>query len=386
MTISHSSKRILVVGREVGPIVQLFKEKVPKISIGAIDILGNQETRLYADWKFSIEKQSPDKSINRIKHRSVVDLLLELTLVMLEDLEFDMLIPLSPLQTKPKYIHKLSREVEIFAPSYKLLEQATSAYVFLTNISSNIPELIPSSIFKSEVSNFMNFPSILVSHTGLKLMPSDKSISSLDSLNLSGFLLPISQIHCASFLSLSHDLRLIGLQTLSTPHEHPLFPDQLEKNGMIPFSLPKGFTINRIITFLSRIISTLGVVGMITIYFGLSENQIFPVSCNILPDENITFWEKISSGSLVPFLLNEKNNRTPQFNTSISAFKIPIYSYRSIRVPTLSEGLCTQRNLPGVISYPEYPLCAISGTSSSFSSAHKLLEQKKKEILKALHP
>ncbi|MFX1506434.1 MAG: hypothetical protein ACFFDC_09990 [Promethearchaeota archaeon] len=385
MTISPSSNRILVVGREVGPIVQLIKEKNPKVSIGAVDILGNQETRLYADWKFSIEKQSPDMRIKRPKHRSIVNLLLELTLALLEDLEFDLLIPLSPLQTKPKYIDKLSQIIKITAPSYKLLEQATSAYVFLTNISSNVSELIPSSLLTSDLSKTTKYPAIFVSQNGLAFIPSEESMTSLDSSNLSGFSLPISQIHCAFFLSSSDNVQFFGLQTLSTPHEHAFFPNDLEKNGIIPFSNP-GFTYERIISYLSRLIIKLGIIGMGTIYFGLFKGQIFPVSCNVLPDENLAFWEKKASSSLVPFLLNEKSSHTPQLNTSVSAFKIPIYSYRSIRVPPLSEGLCTQRNLPGIISHPEYPLCAISATSSSFSSAHKILQQKKKEILKVLHP
>ena len=386
MTISHSLKRILVVGREVGPIIQLIKEKYPKISIGAVDVLGNQETRFFADWKFSIEKQSPDTRIHRPKHRSIVDLLLELTLVMLEDLEFDLLIPLTPLQTKPKFIDKLSREIEISGPSYRLLEQTSSAYVFLTNISANIPELTPSFLFTSDLSNAMNFPAIFVSqYNGLSLVPSKKSILSLDSSNLSGFLLPISQIHCAFFLRISHELKFLGLQTLSTPHEHAFFPNNLEKNGMTPFSIP-DFTYEEIVSYLSNLINKLGIFGMGTIYFGLSEDEIFPVSCNVLPDENLAFWEKKSLRSLVPFLLNEKSNHKPQFNNSVYGFKIPIYSYRSIRVPPFSEGLCTQRNLPGVISHPEYPLCAITATSSSSSGAKEILQQKKKEILKVLYP
>lgn len=387
MTISHSLKRILVVGREVGSIVQLLKERNPRISIGAVDVLGNEETRFYADWKFSVEKQSPDTSILRVKYRSTLDLLLELALVMLEDLEFDILIPLSPLQTEPQYIYRLSREVEVRAPSNKFLEQVTSAYIFLTNISSSFPESSPSSIHMSDISREQasNFPAVFVSPQGLSLISSETSIPSFDSANFSGFFLPISQIHCAFFLSFTHGIRFLGLQTLSAPHEHPFFPDHLEKNAMIPFSLPSGFTFKRIISHLSQIITHLGVVGMITIYFGLSKNQIFPVSCNVLPDENFTLWERKSPITLVPFLFSLKDDHVPKLTSSVFAFKLPIYSYRSIRVPPLPKDLCTQRNLPKVISHPRYPLCAISGTSSSSSNAYNLLQQKKKEILKIFH-
>jgi len=306
---------------------------------------------------------------------------------MLEDIEFDLLIPLSPLQTKPEYIHKLSREIEIYAPSYRLLEQATSPYVFLTNISSNIPELISTSIFTSDLSSAQvrEFPVLFVSDNGLSLIPSTKTIISLDSSELSGFILPISEIHCAFFLSYTHGFKILGLQTLSTPHEHIFFTDHLEKNAMTPFSKPEGITIERIISYLSHIITKLGVIGMGTIFFGFSKNCIFPVSCNFLIDENFVFWEKKSSRSLVPLLFSLESHYVPGLDASINAFRSPIYSYRSIRVPSLPRDLCTQRNLPGVISHPEYPLCAISARSSSFSSAQNLLKKKKKEILRILH-
>ncbi|MFX1538947.1 MAG: hypothetical protein ACFFDI_32590 [Promethearchaeota archaeon] len=385
MAIPHSSKRILLVGREVGPIVQLLKEKISKVSIGAIDILGNEETRIYADWKFSVEKQSPDTSILRKRHRSILDLLLQLTLVMLEDLEFDLLIPLSPFQTEPQYIHKLSREVEICSPSYKLLEQTTSAYVFLTNISSGFPESTSSLIFTSDLSKEQAFPATFISPHGLSFISSYNSIHSLNSSSSSGYLLPISQIHCAFFLSVAHSLRFIGLQTLTAPFEHDFFPNHIEKNAMIPFSLPGGFTLKRIISYLSQIITRIGVVGVVTIYFGLSKTDIIPISCNVLPDENFAFWERISPRSLVPFLFSLEDDHVSQFTSSVSAFKLPIYSYRPIRVPPLPKNLCAQRNLPGVISHPKYPLCAISAQSSTYSSAHKTFQHMKKEILRIIH-
>ncbi|UCG03001.1 MAG: hypothetical protein JSW11_03240 [Candidatus Heimdallarchaeota archaeon] len=385
MTISHSSKRVLIIGREVGSIVQLIKERDPKVSVGAVDLLGNEETRFYADWKFSVEKQSPDTSILRIKHRSILDLLLELALVMLEDLEFDLLIPLAPLQTEPQHIYRLSREIEVCSPSYKILEQFTSAYIFLTNISSKFPELIPST-FTSDLSKeqIKDSPVVFVSQNGISFISSATSMSSFDSLNLSGFLLPISQIHCAFFIGFTHGLKFLGLQTLTAPHEHTFFIDHLEKNGMIPFTKIPGFTFKKIISRLSKIITQLGIVGIISFYFGLSENQIYPISCNVLPDENYDIWERISPITLVPFLFSLKDDFVPQFTSSVSTYKLPIYSHRSIKVPPLPIGLCTQRNLPGVISHPEYPICAISAISSSFSSAHNLLQQKKKEIIKNL--
>ena len=168
MTLTHSFKRILVVGREVGPITQLLKEKVPKVSIGAIDVLGNKETRFFSDWAFSIEKQTPDRSILRLKHRTLLDLLYELTLVMLEDLEFDLFIPLSPFQTKPQYLHNLSQEVEIISPNIEVLEHVRSTYTFLTQVSMTFPEIVPKPIQISDLDKnpSTTYPVVFVSEGG----------------------------------------------------------------------------------------------------------------------------------------------------------------------------------------------------------------------------
>ncbi|MHA2248377.1 MAG: hypothetical protein ACXADY_25745 [Candidatus Hodarchaeales archaeon] len=384
MSPSHSSKRILIVGREVGPITQLLKKRIPNASIGAVDVLGNQETRLYADWKFSVEKQTPDMPIFRSKHRVILDLLYELALVMLEDLEFDLLIPLSPFQTKPQYIHQLSQEVEVLAPSNKSLKQATSPHTFLTNVFSNFPELIPPPTLISDISNFSatNFPMVFVSAHQMSFFSSETSISPTVSTSQSGFLLPLSRIHCAFFIGFPHCLRFIGLQTLSSPHDHAFFTDYLEKNALLPFSLPPGFTYQRILSFLSEIIIQLGFSGMITIYFGFSNDKIYPVSCNVLPDENFDLWEIKSSKTLIPLLFSSRNDQNHLLTSSNFVFKLPIYSHRSIKVPSLSKRRCIQKNLAGAISHPDYPLCALLGTSSSSSGANFLLQQEKKEILR----
>ncbi|MFX1282247.1 MAG: hypothetical protein ACFFB5_01270 [Promethearchaeota archaeon] len=388
MSLSHSSKRILVVGREVGPITQLLKEKDPKVSIGAVDVLGNKETRRYADWKFSVEKQSPNVSIYRYKHRSVLDLLFELALIMLEDLEFDLLIPLSPFQIKPQYILRLSREVEVYAPNYKSLEKASSAYTFLTQILADFSEIIPPNSFISDLSKIpsIEFPGIYVSKNQTYCLSSRAVISSIDSSNKSGFLLPLSRIHCAFFIALPHCINFHGFQTLSYPHEHSFFFKHLEKNALIPFSLPQSHSYERIISFLSEIITQLGFTGMITIYFGLSEDRIFPVSCNLLPDENLDLWESRSSKPLISHFFSPQEEQEPVTSSSNFAFKLPIYSHRPIKVPLLPENLCCQQNLTGVISHPDYPLCALLDSNPSASVAQNLFQQKKMKILNILNP
>lgn len=387
MTLTHSFKRILVVGREVGPITQLLKEKIPKVSIGVIDVLGNEETRFFSDWAFSVEKQTPDRSILRFKHHTLLDLLYELTLVMLEDLEFDLFIPLSPFQTKPQYLHKLSQEVEIISPNIEILEYVRSAYTFLTQVSATFPEIVPKPIQISDLDKnpSMTYPVVFVSEGGTVFFSSEKFISSEVLSNQSGFLLPISQIHCAFFLSFPLYQTFIGLQTLSSPIGHSFFPHELEKNTLLPFSLPQGFTLQRIVSFLKRIITNLGFTGMITVYFGLSEDKIHPISCNVLPDENFDLWECRSSKSLIPFLFSSSVEKKTLFPSSKYVFKSHVYSYQSIRVPSLPKDLCIQRNLARVISHPEYPLCAIFSSSSSPSSIYHLFNEKKKKLLKILH-
>ncbi|MFX0014211.1 MAG: hypothetical protein ACFFB2_06950 [Promethearchaeota archaeon] len=386
MSFSQSSKRILVIGREVGPITQLLKERIPKVSVGAVDVLGNRETRFFADWKFSVEKQSPNVAIFRPKHRSLLELLYELTLVMLEDLEFDLLIPLTPFQTKPEYIKKLSRKVEVYAPNYYSLEKFSSAYSFLRSIQAIFPETIPQKTTISDLSekSSIRFPVIYVSIHKTHFFPSKESFPSIRTFNQPGFLFPYFQIYCAFFIGLQNCVRFLGLQMLSIPHDHTFFFDQLERNALLPFSLPKGFTYQRIITYLSTIISQLRVTGMITIYFGLYKDDIFPLSCNILPDENFDLWERRSLNTLINYFFSPEDESYPHSSSHNFAFKLPIYSQRSIRIPFLPETLCVQRNLKGGISHPDYPLCAISGSASSSLEANQILHEKKKELLKII--
>ncbi len=387
MSLSHSSKRILVVGREVGPIIQLLKQKIPEVSIGAVDLLGNEETRFYADWKFSVEKQTTNMSIFRSKHRTILDLLYELTRVMLEDFEFDLLIPLTPFQTKPEYLHQLSQEVQVLVSNNRTLEQVVSPYSFLTMISTNFPGKLPSPVSFSILSEVPSakFPLAFVSDDKIYFFSTKASLTSKRISRETGFLFPFSQVHCGFFISSRSSLSFLGLQTLQPPYNHKIFPNNLEKNALLPFSLPPSFSQEVIVSFLSKIITQLNLIGIITMYFVISKDRIFPISCSALPDENFDLWESRSSQSLIQFLLSAKHKKKHIIISSNFAFKLPIYSPRPISVPSFPKTLASQRNLPRVISHPEYPLCTISGTSSSSSSTHRLLQQKKREILKILH-
>ncbi|MFX0172483.1 MAG: hypothetical protein ACFE9L_11230 [Candidatus Hodarchaeota archaeon] len=385
MPLENSSKRILVIGREVGPIAKSLKEKIPKVFIGAVDILGNQETRFFSDWAFSVEKQTPDISILRPKHRNILDLLFELAKVMLEDLEFDLLIPLSPLHVKPNYIQQLSQEVNIAFPNLSSVKKTSSSFVFLTTISSDYPEIFPPTSFYTKTSDFStkDFPIILIAESKIKIAYSEVSMASIP-IHKDCFIFPVSQIHCAFFVAYLNFFQFIGLQTLSPPYQHTFFSDQLERNALIPFSTKTNFSNNEISSLCLSIIRQLKLKGLITIYFILVEDKFFPVSCTVLPDENFDVWENRVQTSLVPFLVSANTDLDPQLFASKFVHKIPIYAHSPIKVPIIPKEYASQRNIPGVISNPEYPLCTVTGSGSKLTKVQKQLKQKKDNLITIL--
>ncbi|MHA2039838.1 MAG: hypothetical protein ACW98X_25765 [Promethearchaeota archaeon] len=380
-------KRVLVTGREVGPIARLiknYKSNNLKISIGAIDILGNTETRFFSDWKFSIEKQFPDTSIIRPKQRPIIDLLHELTLIMLEEMEFDLLIPLSPYHTKPEYLHQLSNIVEVNCPNNQILKTITSTYGFLESIRSKLPNTLSSPVYMSSLhdSTSLKFPSLFISRDKTRILYSKRDLLLNSGTNDIGYYFPFHKIHCALFTGCSQNNNFIGLQSLSSPNDHDFFLDHFEKNAMLPFSSHNTVSFPSIISFLSKIINILDLNGLITIYFGFNKEKIIPVSCSILPDENIDLWDIKCTEHLIQSILSPKNTHFEP--SSYFAFKIPIYSSHPIRVPILPKEGVTQRNLVNVISHPSYPICSILGKSKSRIRLKNNINQKKSEILKAL--
>lgn len=389
MSHSHSSKRVLVVGGDVGSFARLLKNYNPKILIGAVDVLGNKETRFYADWKFSVEKQMPNSSIFRPKNKNILELLFELTRVMLEDLEFDLLIPLAPFHTKPEYLLQLAQVVQVLNPNNnESLELVASAYSFLKRLSTSVPEKIPPPVSFSSLSEFtsIKFPLIFISDKKISLFSSKESLASSRMSTEIGFTFPFFQVHCGFFISFLNSVHFLGLQTLSPPYDHKIFVNRLEKNALLPFSLPPNLSFKEIIRGLTKFIKLVDILGLITIYFGIVEDYIFPFSCCVLPDENFDLWQSRSSQSLIQFLLSKNNKNSSFFPSSNFAFKLPIYSPHTLVVPTISKTLATQRNMPGVISHPEYPLCSILGSAPSSPEAYNLLQQKQNEIVKILYP
>ena len=379
-------KRILITGREAGPIARLIKSYTLnnfKISVGAVDVLGNTETRIFSDWKFSIEKQFPDTSVLRPKQRPIIDLLHELTQIMLEELEFDLLIPLSPYQTKPKYLQQLSKIVEVYCPKHQIINMSKSTYCFLESVRSKISGILPSPIFISSLydSPSLKFPSMFISKDNTKFFYSKKDLSINSSINDIGYYFPFYKIHCAFFTGFSHNYNFIGIQSLSSPNDHDFFLDYFERNAIIPFSCSDPISITSIISFLTNLVKALDLSGFITIYFGLHKGKIIPVSCGILPDENIDLWDIRCKEHLIQSIISPKTIQLEYHPSSYYAFKIPVYSSHPIRVPILPEEDVTQRNLVNVISHPIYPICSIIGKSKSKNNIKNVIYQKKSEIL-----
>ncbi|MFX0086476.1 MAG: hypothetical protein ACFFAU_12470 [Candidatus Hodarchaeota archaeon] len=378
-------KRILVTGREVGPIARLLKTVklgTLKPSIGAVDILGNLDTRIFSDWTFSVEKQSPNKPILRHKRRPLIDLLYELTLILLEEVEFDLLIPLPPFQIKPQYIRQLSKEVPIKTFRCRSLEKIKTSYAFLMNLKSNFPEMFPQPIRFSDLSDSssISYPFFFVSEHKTDFFLSQEQLLLASNFNEYGFYLPFSNVHCIFFISSSYSINFIGIQSLSSPLNHDFFSSFLEKNAFLPFSFPGNLSLQTIVSFFSEIINVLELFGIISIYFGFVDDKIIPIYCNILPDENIDLWDRKNARSIVQYLLETKSAEiSPKLQSNI-AFKFPIYSSHSIRVPVIPEIIARQRNLAYVLSDPAYPICTILGKAKAVSALNSLLYQKKTEI------
>ena len=61
----------------------------------------------------------------------------------------------------------------------------------------------------------------------------------------------------------------------------------------------------------------------------------------------------------------------------MKTYKCPIYATKPFNIPKIPSDLACQRNLPGVISHPSYPFCAIIGVNTTEQIS--LMELKMKE-------
>jgi hypothetical protein len=379
-----SQKRVLCVGREVGPLVQLLRETVPNLQIGAIDVLGNADTRQYVDWAFSVEKQVVNRSIYRPKHRSLEELLYELARVMLEELFFDLVIPSSPFHSKPDYLESFSEQTAVSMPEKFIMEQATSAFKFITNLHMCSPSLLrplEREISVSEIAQ-ENLPGIFITEKGNFIIDDNSVLKTTSSQKLEGFYVTTSNIHCAGFLVSGHQIQFLGGQSIVSPYHHSIFPDFLERNSFIPYSASGESSILEVKQLGEKIIRELNLTGMITLFFCISSRQLVPISCNLLPDANLSLWARKHPSMIARFLMAPSYTLNPISPPKDFVYRIPIYSRSPLRVPSFYKGICNQRNLANVLSHPEYPLCAISGSGETRYEAE---EHRTKNLAEIIH-
>ncbi|MHA2238904.1 MAG: hypothetical protein ACXAB2_11110, partial [Candidatus Hodarchaeales archaeon] len=96
--------------------------------------------------------------------------------------------------------------------------------------------------------------------------------------------------------------------------------------------------------------------------------------CNSLPDIKIDLWINRSKGRLLPLLLKPSSKRSNLEKKIVYGYKCPFYSDVEQIVPPIPSKLATNRNLPGVVSNPGYPLFSIYGASDTLSELQKNLK------------
>ncbi len=379
MRTSNSPNRILVIGRENGPITQLLKLNLKNTKIGSVDVLGNMETRKYSEWKFSVKKQVPDSSLDRKKRKTTVDLLYELAVIMLEEQKFDQVIPLAPFHKHPHLVKQLRNACKIPLSNQKSLEISSSDFVFINHLIDEFTHL--SSFYKQVEANGVlekDSEGLVVTDVNRFLITKETKHKGRKDLGGKGYFLPFNDIHCAGFFSSSELTKFLGFQTLKPPDGHEFFHKDLEKNSYYPFV--ENPLITSGISTLTCVIQQLKLVGLITIFFGVIENQIVPFSCNTLPDENIDLWMKKTYDKITPHLVKYVKNPDTFTKNPLFGYKTPLYPSKLFIVPEIPPELATQRNLPGISAHNDHPICAICCTSNSFQNVRREMLKKRERV------
>ncbi|MHA1976519.1 MAG: hypothetical protein ACW98F_06835 [Candidatus Hodarchaeales archaeon] len=379
---SNFPLRILLIGRETGPFAQLLKNSHIHSNIGSVDVLGNMETRIYSDWKFSVIKQEPGSSLVRKKKKSTVDILFELATIMLEEKKFDILIPLAPFHKFPDLIKHFSNLCEITITTQASLEKTSSDCMFIKYLIEEFPQFIPYyNRIKIKKVLDENREGMVITDVHKVFIKSETKDENYKELATEGFFLPLKEIHCAGFFSTNESVLFLGFQTLKSPDGFNFINKDLEKNAYYPCNEETSFM--KELSNLIRIIEKLNLVGLISIYFGIIENKIVPFSCNVLPDENIDLWMNKTNNNFIPHFLKFSKDLEPFSRDSLFGYKIPIYSQLS-SVPAIPPELATQRNLPGISAHFKYPICAIFGALNTYQNVKREILEKKEIIHKIL--
>ncbi|MHA1214488.1 MAG: hypothetical protein ACTSPG_04285 [Candidatus Hodarchaeales archaeon] len=376
-------KRILIVGSDVGSLSKALRNYNPNYEIGAIEILGNIETRKYAKWKFSVAKQSPGLSISVPQNRSLTNYLIELTYVMLEEIEFDIILPCSPLHTEKEFLIDLKHDYNIYFPSIKTIDLFSSDYTFLQTIKRKIQNLIPSAfnIHENLVHNIEKTNYFFATKRNTEFFSSFRN-DSVTNNKQDGFLIPCPQLYSAAFIQKKNFQLYLGIQELKNPYNKDSLVFPFENNALTPPNIAVLQNKSEIIDKLKELTSSLGLSGFFTIYFTLNPSND-PIPLSLVPtfDQNIIIWQ-LNTQSLVLDLLNNNINQDDLKN--FLSFKLPIYSHLPTVVQDLKFNYVIHQNIPRVISSIRFPLCSVVGAGKTYEETESLMIKERDTVLKKL--
>ena len=379
MTLSDNSKSILLIGRDVGPVAKVLKKNSAKVKIGTVDVLGNLETRKYSDWSFSVERQIANSPINRNKQRSVMELIEELTLIIMEEHDFDLFIPLSFLHEAPNFINKISNKINSKSIDKEIFEIASSSHAFLSRISQFRSEIIRKTDFI-----LPNLANSSFEHEIIITSPKDRT----EKFNIKPqhektqkFYLPQVPVYCVALIRIEEQCNYIGIQKVIPPLNKNFIVNDFSKNGLVPIAeIPGISNTTSLIEVFRNLVLQLNLSGIITFFFSIKNSMLVFYQCKLLPDENFDLWNNQSQNLIWKLLLNEEFNFKSHLKRNLYSFKIPVYSLEPIPVPEIDSSIATQRNIPNVISSPEYPVCSIFGHQNTVVAAIRELKRTKRRI------
>lgn len=350
----------MIIGNEVGSIVKSLKTLFPDIKIGSIDILGNIEMRKFSDYSFSVEKQVEDKTIGRVFQRPVIDYLSELGLIMSEENEFDYLVPVYPIDKNFDIIHKI--DLLTFpntnsVSSNKYLNPFDLIEKYLKDNQDQSLEQEFSNVVKKEYQG----KRIFITTDGDYFANISEKVEILKIKSEKGLWVPIGNIYASLYFIQSSQLRKLGTMRLESPLNKSFNYNDLDKNSFISLN---NHEIKMLIPFENlreKICLESRCEGIITIFFTLTEDS------NLIPlnlSNSLSCHFDLYINNIIQLKHNiqfrkmfENLQNIDMMN--IDCYRIPYYCKNQIKVPFIESDVATHRNIPKVLSNPEYPVCCL---------------------------
>ena len=348
----------MIIGNEVGSIAKSMKNIFPKIKIGSVDLLGNMEMRNYSDYSFSVEKQVEDKEIGRIFQKPVVEYLSELGQIMSEENEFDYLIPLSPFNRK----HDAIREIGL--PTYpntdflKLNKNNNPFYVIKKYLKENLNRSIEQEFINAAENEFKD-KRIFISTNGDYCNNIEGKEERFNINSIRGFWIPVGNTFASSYYLKSSQINKLGTMKLASPLNRNFDYNFLDKNSFISLNQHEFKKIYSHEKISEKICLKSGYEGIITIYFTVTENNVF-IPLSLSNSLSCHFDLYINSSTKRDCKLSELfGNLNNLSSMKIDYYRIPYYCKNQIKVPLIDSNIATHRNIPKAISNPNYPICCL---------------------------